>query len=350
MQNLSIRINDDVISEYSPPYIIAEMSANHNGSLENALALIEQAKLCGANAVKLQTYTADTMTLNSSNPDFMIRDGLWAGQNLYALYESAYTPWEWHPVMFEKAKELGISIFSSPFDRTAVDFLEDLGAPAYKIASFEAIDHPLIEYAASTGKPMIISTGMADQDEIKEAIDVARQAGCNELAVLHCVSGYPAPPSDYNLKTIADLESRFGVLAGLSDHTLSNTTALASVALGARIVEKHFTLDRNAGGVDDSFSIQPEQLSALVRDCKEAWEAIGSVHYSKKDSEKENSKYRRSLYFVDNLRAGTVISNEHVRSIRPGFGLAPKELKKVIGKKLCVDVAGATPVKWECFE
>lgn len=250
---LKMKINNRKIGTDFPPYIIAELSANHNGCLETALKIIERAKICGADAIKLQTYKADTITLNSKNEEFMIRGGLWDGQSLYELYEKAHMPWEWHKPLFDYAHELDITIFSSPFDRTAVDLLEDLNAPAYKIASFEAIDLPLIKYVASTGKPMIISTGMANKEEIKEAIQAAYDGGCKELAVLHCVSGYPAPAEDYNLRTIQDMASSFNIPVGLSDHTLDNTTAIASVVLGASIIEKHFTLDRNGGGPDDSF-------------------------------------------------------------------------------------------------
>lgn len=261
------------------PYVIAEMSANHNGLIENAFLIIKKAKESGADAVKMQTYTPDTITLNCNSEEFYIRGGLWDGRTLYNLYQEAYTPWDWHKPLFDFARNIGITIFSSPFDNTAIDLLEDLNAPAYKIASFEAVDLPLIKYAASTGKPLIISTGMADAEEIQEAIDAAYSAGCKELAILHCVSGYPAPASDYNLRTIQDMQIRFGVPVGLSDHTLDNTTAIAAVALGACIIEKHFTLDRNGGGPDDSFSLEPADLAALCRDSKTAWQALGRVDY-----------------------------------------------------------------------
>ncbi|WP_303292776.1 pseudaminic acid synthase [Marinobacter sp. ST-43] len=330
-------------NEYEP-YIIAEMSANHNGNIETAFRIIEEAKKAGADAVKIQTYTPDTITLNSDLPDFQIKGGLWDGKTLYELYEWAHTPWEWHKPMFEHARKLGITMFSSPFDTTAVDLLEDLNAPAYKIASFEAIDLPLIRYVAATGKPMIISTGMADAEEIEEAIAAAREGGCKELAILHCVSGYPAPAEDYNLRTIPDMMDRFGLVTGLSDHTLDNTTAIASVVLGASLVEKHFTLDRNGGGPDDSFSLEPADLSALARDSKTAWKSLGCVDYGRKSSEQGNVQFRRSLYFTKNLSPGEVIKRDSVRSIRPGYGISPKYLDQIIGKKLKVKVSAQTPV------
>lgn len=342
-----MKINGRKIGLDYPPYIIAELSANHNGSMDTALKIIEQAKLCGADAVKLQTYKADTITLNSQNEEFMIRGGLWDGQSLYELYEKAHLPWDWHKPLFDYARELDITIFSSPFDNTAVDLLEDLNAPAYKIASFEAVDLPLIKYVASTGKPMIISTGMADAEEIQEAIDAARSGGCKELAILHCVSGYPAPSEDYNLRTIPNMMERFGLVTGLSDHTLDNTTAIASVVLGASIIEKHFTLDRNAGGPDDSFSLEPADLTALCRDSKTAWAALGQVDYGRKASEQGNAQFRRSLYFVKDLKAGDVITEDAVRSVRPGFGLAPKFLDEVIGERVSVDVFKNTAVAFE---
>lgn len=332
------------------PYVIAEMSANHNGDLNSALKIIEEAKKVGADAVKIQTYRADTITLDSDLPDFQIRDGLWAGRTLYELYDWAHTPWEWHAPLFEHARKLGITIFSSPFDTSAVDLLENLNAPAYKIASFEAVDLPLIKYVASTGKPMIISTGMADAEEIQEAIDSARAGGCKDLAILHCVSGYPAPASDYNLRTIPDMIERFGVVTGLSDHTLDNTTAITSVALGASIIEKHFTLDRSRGGPDDSFSLEPADMAALCQGARTAWEALGQVDYGRKSSEQGNVKYRRSLYFVQDIEPGGLITPDSVRSVRPGFGLPPKHLDEVVGRRAAKAIRKNTPVTFEAFE
>lgn len=340
----SITIAGRRIAEDCPPYVIAELSANHNGKLETALKIIEEAHRAGADAIKLQTYTADTITLNCDLDEFQIRDGLWNGKTLYQLYQEAHMPWEWHAPLFEYAKSIGITIFSSPFDYTAVDFLEDLNTPAYKIASFEAVDLPLIKYAASTGKPLIISTGMANDEEIEEAIEAARDGGCQELAVLHCVSGYPAAPNDYNLYTLADMRNRFGLVTGLSDHTLDNTTAIASIALGSSIVEKHFTLNRNGGGPDDSFSLEPKELAQLCTDTKTAWGALGRVDYGQKSSEQGNVKFRRSLYFVKDLNSGDTITKEAVRSVRPGFGLPPKMLESIIGKKVNSDVKANTPV------
>lgn len=338
----------DIGPDYEP-YVIAELSANHNGSLDTAIRIIEEAKKAGADAVKLQTYKPDTITLNSNAEDFQIHGGLWDGRTLYELYEEAHMPWDWHKPLFEKARNLGITIFSSPFDSTAVDLLEDLNVPAYKIASFEAVDLPLIKYVASTGKPMIISTGMADLEEIAEAIHAARDGGCKELAVLHCVSGYPAPAEDYNLRTIVDMINQFGLVTGLSDHTLDNTTAITSVALGASIIEKHFTLDRSGGGPDDSFSLEPKELSALCRDSKTAWSALGRVDYGRKSSEVANVKFRRSLYAVKDIAEGAVITADEVRSVRPGFGLPPKYLNQVIGQVACVDIKKHTPISFELF-
>jgi N-acetylneuraminate synthase len=333
-----IKIDDRDIGAEHPPYIIAEMSANHNGSIENAFKIIEAAKQSGADAVKLQTYRPDTITLNCDSEDFRIHGGLWDGRTLYDLYEEAHMPWEWHAPLFAHARKQGITIFSSPFDNTAVDLLEDLNAPAYKIASFEAVDHALIKYVASTGKPMIISTGMADAEEIQEAINAAREGGCKELAILHCVSGYPAPAEDYNLRTIPDLIQRFGLVTGLSDHTLDNTTAITSVAMGASIIEKHFTLNRSGGGPDDSFSLEPAELAALCKDSKTAWAALGKVDYGRKPSEEGNVKFRRSLYFVKDLKAGDVITADAVRSVRPGFGVAPKYIQQMVGRRVKDDV------------
>lgn len=329
----------------APPYVIAEMSANHDGSLDKAFRIIEAARQAGADAVKLQTYRPDTITLDCDSEDFQIHGGLWDGRTLYELYAQAHMPWDWHAPLFAHARKLGITIFSSPFDSTAVDLLESLQAPAYKIASFEAIDLPLIKYVASTGKPMIISTGMADADEIQEAIDAARQGGCKELAILHCVSGYPAPAADYNLRTLPDMMQRYGLVVGLSDHTLDNTTAIASVAMGAAIIEKHFTLDRRGGGPDDSFSLEPAELAALCRDARTAWAALGAVDYGRKSSEQGNAQFRRSLYFVKNLKAGEVVTRDSVRSVRPGFGAAPRHLEYVLGKRVIADVITNTPVQ-----
>jgi N-acetylneuraminate synthase len=341
----SLTIAGQRIAVDEPPYVIAEMSANHNGSIENAFKIIDAAKLSGAAAVKLQTYRPDTITLNSDSEDFRIHGGLWDGRTLYELYEEAHMPWDWHAPLFAHARKFGITIFSSPFDNTAVDLLEDLNAPAYKIASFEAVDLPLIKYVASTGKPMIISTGMADAQEIQEAINAAREGGCKELAILHCVSGYPAPAEDYNLRTIPDLIERFGLVTGLSDHTLDNTTAITSVAMGASIIEKHFTLNRNGGGPDDSFSLEPAELAALCKDSKTAWAALGQVDYERKPSEQDNAKFRRSLYFVKNLKAGDVITADAVRSVRPGFGLAPKYFEQILGRCVRDDTLANTPVR-----
>lgn len=348
--NAHISIDGRKIGTDYAPYIIAEMSANHNGSIENAFKIIEQAKRCGADAVKLQTYTADTITLNSRAPEFMIRGTLWDGQSLHELYQKAHMPWDWHKPLFDFAREQGITIFSSPFDFSAVDLLESLNAPAYKIASFEMVDLPLIRYVAQTGKPMIISTGMADADEIAEAVETAKSAGCRELVVLHCVSGYPAPAADYNLRTLPDMAARFDTLVGLSDHTLDNTTAVASVVLGACVIEKHFTLDRNGGGADDSFSLEPDGLQALCRDSKTAWQALGRVHYGLKSSEQGNVQFRRSLYFVKDLQKGNTIDETCIRSVRPGFGIAPKHFDELIGKRLTRNVQANTKTDWADFE
>ncbi len=341
---MQMHINGRSIGANEPPYVVAEISANHNGSLDLGFKLIEEAKKAGADAVKLQTYKPDTITLNSDSDDFKILGGLWDGRTLYELYEEAHMPWDWHKPLFDHAQKVGITIFSSPFDNTAIDLLEDLNAPAYKIASFEAVDLPLIKYAASTGKPMIISTGMADALEIQEAIDAAREGGCKQLAVLHCVSGYPAPAQDYNLRTIPDMIERFGLVTGLSDHTLDNTTAIASVAMGASIIEKHFTLDRNGGGPDDRFSLEPADLAALCQGAKTAWQAMGRVDYGRKSSEQSNVKFRRSLYFVKDLECGDVITLSSIRSVRPGYGVSPKHLNNFIGQKVRRAIKKNTPV------
>lgn len=350
MDTKFVEIADRKIGPGYPPYVIAEISANHNGSLAAALRLIEAAADAGADAVKIQTYRADTITLDSDKPEFRIKGGLWDGRTLYDLYEQAHTPWEWHEELFAKARDVGITLFSSPFDFTAVDLLEELDAPAFKIASFEAVDLPLIRRVAQAGKPMIISTGMSDEHEIADAIDAAREAACEQLVVLHCVSGYPAPASDYNLRTIADIGARHDVVVGLSDHTLGNATAIASIALGASVIEKHFTLDREGGGPDDSFSLEPSELAELCRDCRTAWQALGRVDYSRKQSEEGNAQFRRSLYVVADVRAGDPVTPDNVRSVRPGFGLPPRHYDEIMGRKFAIDVETATPVSWDLLE
>ncbi|WP_448679749.1 pseudaminic acid synthase [Pseudomonas nicosulfuronedens] len=351
MKNIpSIFIAGRRIAEDCPPYIIAELSANHNGKLETALKIIEEAHKAGADAIKLQTYTADTITLDCDSEEFQIHGGLWNGKTLYQLYQEAQMPWEWHKPLFEHARKIGITIFSSPFDNTAVDLLESLNAPAYKIASFEAIDLPLIKYVASTGKPMIISTGMANSEEIREAIEAAREGGCKELAILRCVSGYPAPAEEYNLHTITDMKHRFGLVTGLSDHTLDNTTAITSVALGASIIEKHFTLDRNGGGPDDSFSIEPRELSQLCKTSELAWSTLGKVDYGCKSSEQENIKFRRSLYFRKDIQPGQTITSDSLISVRPGYGLPPKMREEIIGKPAKKEIKKNTPASLELID
>ena len=343
----SININGRDIGHNQPPYIIAEMSANHNGSIDNAFSIVDMAKESGADAVKLQTYRPDTITMKMNTPEFMIEGGLWDGQSLYELYENAFMPWDWHKPLFDHAKKKDITIFSSPFDNSAVDLLEDLNSPAYKIASFEAIDLQLIKYVALTGKPMIISTGMADQQEIEEAIVTAKEGGCSSLAILHCVSGYPAPASDYNLRTLVDMKERFNLVSGLSDHTIDNTTAISSIALGASIIEKHVTLNRNGGGPDDSFSLEKSELEQLCKGAYTAWEALGKIDYGRKSSEQGNAKFRRSLYFIKNIQKGELITEEHVKSIRPGFGLAPKHFEEILGKEVSESIKSGTAVSWK---
>ncbi|PSV46814.1 pseudaminic acid synthase [Photobacterium indicum] len=343
MKNNVISINGRKIGPEYPPYIIAELSANHNGDINRAFQIMEEAKKSGADAIKLQTYTHETITMDCDSEEFKIRGGLWDGQTLYELYKGAHMPWEWHKPLFEKAKELNITIFSSPFDFTAVDLLEELDAPAYKIASFELVDLPLIKRVAQTGKPMIMSTGMANEEEIKEAIQVARDNGCKELVVLHCVSGYPAPAEQYNLKTIADISERFGVLSGLSDHTIDNATAVASVVLGACLIEKHVTMDRNGGGADDSFSLEPHELTQLCKDAKTAWKAMGKINYERTEAEIGNVKFRRSLYVVKDIKEGEAYTPENIKSIRPGFGCAPKHYELIIGKKSMLNLKKGQP-------
>jgi pseudaminic acid synthase len=345
-----MKINQRNIGVSYPPYIIAEMSANHNGDINNALKIIDMAKECGADAVKLQTYRPDTITIDMDSEEFICQGGLWDGRTLYELYDQAHLPWEWHRSLFDYARKIGISIFSSPFDCSAVDFLEDLNTVAYKVASFEVIDLPLIKYIALTGKPMIISTGMANAQEIEEAIEVARENGCNELAILHCVSGYPAPAQDYNLKTLLDMKKKYGLITGLSDHTVDNATAITSIALGASIIEKHVTLDRSGLGPDNSFSIESKELKDLCKTSKIAWSSIGEIDYGRKSSEIGNIKFRRSLYFVKDMHAGETITEECIRSIRPGYGILPKYKESIIGKTLKKDIKFGTKTSWEVID
>jgi N-acetylneuraminate synthase len=327
-----------------PPYVIAELSGNHNGDLNRALALIGAAKAAGADAVKLQTYTADTMTIDHHGPGFDIEGGLWRGKNLYQLYQEAQTPWEWHEALFAEGRRLGITVFSTPFDPSAVDFLESLAVPAFKIASFELIDLPLIERVARAGKPVILSSGMASDDEIADALATIRANGNPPVVLLHCVSGYPTPASEINLKRIAYLTRRFGVTIGLSDHTLGIAVAVAAVALGACVIEKHVTLSRADGGPDVAFSLEPPELAALIEGARTAWSALGTEAAANKPSEQENRQFRRSVYVVADIREGEMFSTANVRAIRPGFGLAPKYLSRIIGKRAARSLSRGTPL------
>lgn len=344
-----MKLNNRLIGPGEPPYVIAELSANHNGSIERALQTIEAAKQSGADAIKLQTYTADTMTIDCDSPDFRIKGGLWDSYKLYDLYKWAETPYEWHQTLFEHARKLGITAFSTPFDESAVDLLESLNAPAYKIASFELLDLPLIRYVARTGKPMILSTGMANEAEINEAVCAARDAGCHDLVLLHCISSYPTPMHQSNLRQIPALADRFGVLAGLSDHTLGTTASVAAIALGACLIEKHFTLSRADKGPDSEFSIEPPELERLCADTKNAWLALGRAGFDRGAFEEPSKVFRRSLYFMKDLPAGHVVEPDDIRRIRPGFGLAPKYFEQVIGRTLRVAVSRGTPTEFDLF-
>jgi len=342
-----IAIAGRLIGAAHPPYVICELSGNHNGSLDRALAMVDAAAATGCDAIKIQTYTADTITMDVDRPEFKIHGGLWDGRSLYELYQEAQTPFDWHPAIFARAAERGVTIFSSPFDETAIDLLDRLGAPAFKIASFEAVDLPLIRYAAAKGKPLIISTGMANLSEIEAAKDAALTAGAAGVVLLHCVSSYPAALEDANVRTVADMARRFDCPIGLSDHTHGTAASVAAIALGASVIEKHFTLARSDGGPDAAFSLEPAEFSTLVRETKDAWTALGRAHYDLLGSEKANRQFRRSLYVAADVKAGEVLSRANVRSIRPGNGLPPAELDKVLGRVAVRDLKRGEPLAWE---
>lgn len=344
---MNITINGREIGPNYPPYIIAELSANHNGNIERALETIKAARDQGAHAIKIQTYTADTMTIDCDSEEFMIRGGLWDGYKLYDLYKWAETPFEWHQTIFDYASRIGITIFSTPFDETAVDLLESLNTPAYKIASFEATDLPLIRYVASKGKPMIMSTGMCSEEEIAEAVNTAREAGCKELVLLHCISSYPAPMDQANLRQMPNLAARFNSLPGLSDHTLGTTASVAAVALGACVIEKHFTLSRQDKGPDSEFSIEPTELRRLCQDTLDAWSALGRAGFERQSAEQASKRYRRSIYFVRDMKAGQKITAADIRRIRPGYGLPSKHFDELLGRTVREDVTRGTAVHWE---
>ncbi len=346
------RIGSREVGAHQPPFIIAEMSGNHNQSIDRALAIVEAAAAAGAHGLKLQTYTADTMTLNLSHGEFFIADlnSLWEGRSLYDLYQEAHTPWDWHKPIFDRAHELGLIAFSTPFDATAVDFLESLDVPCYKIASFEIIDLPLIKRVAQTEKPMIMSTGMASIAEIDDAVRTARENGCQDLVLLKCTSNYPASPENSNLLTLPHLRDLFNVQVGLSDHTMGIGAAIASVALGATVIEKHFTLDRSEGGVDSAFSLEPDELKQLVIETERAAHSLGKISYGPTEAEKKSLQYRRSLYITKDLKAGDILSEDNVRSIRPGHGLSPKYYNVVMGKRLIRSVKQGMPIQFSFFE
>ena len=348
----SFKIGDRLIGADAPPFMIAEMSGNHNQSLDVALQIVEAAAKAGAHALKLQTYTAQTMTLDLAEGEFFIKDpgSLWAGTSLYDLYEHAHTPWEWHAPIFARAKELGMLAFSTPFDDTAVDFLESLDVPAYKIASFENTDLPLIRRVAATGKPLIISTGMASIAELDETVRAAREAGCKDLVLLKCTSTYPATPANSNVRTIPHLRELFGCEVGLSDHSMGVGVSVAAVALGATVVEKHFTLDRSAGGVDASFSLEPAEMASLVVETERAWQALGKVQYGATEAELKSVVYRRSLYVTADMAAGDSFTRDNLRAIRPGLGLPPKHTDAVLGRCARAPIKRGTPLDWSLVE
>ncbi len=341
------QISNRLIGINEPPYIIAELSANHNGSIDTAKLSIKKAKESGADAVKLQTYNADSMTINCDKNDFIIKDGLWKGYKLYDLYDEAHTPYNWHKELFDYAKDIGLTIFSTPFDEGAVDLLNELGTPAFKVASFEITDLPLLSYIAKKGKPMLISTGMASENEINEALETVRINGCNSVLLFHCISSYPAPIDQVNLKQITNIKKTFDVIVGLSDHTLTNTCAIASIPLGACAIEKHFTLSRRQKGPDSAFSVEPNEFMQLVKDTKDAWNALGKTSFERPNIESQNKVFRRSIYFIANLKAGDKIMENHIKRIRPGYGLPPKFYDQIIGKTLKKNVTAGDPVSWD---
>jgi N-acetylneuraminate synthase len=347
--NHPIKIGDQFLGRGYPPFIVAEMSGNHNHSLERALSIVGAAARAGVNAVKLQTYTADTLTIDANGEGFLINDpeSLWRGQSLYKLYREAYTPWEWHEEIIRKCRELGLIAFSTPFDETAVDFLESLNVPAYKIASFENNHLPLIRKVALTGKPIIISTGMSTDAEIQEAIHTAQEAGCRDIVLLKCTSTYPATPKNSNLITIPDMRERFHVPVGISDHTLSIGISIAAVALGAVMIEKHLTLSRSEKGVDASFSLEPEEMKLLVEETKKSWQALGTIHYGPVDEEKPSLRFRRSIYVVKDIKKGEEFTSENIRVIRPGFGMHPRYYENALGKQASCDIQRGTPLNNE---
>ena len=344
---MKCKIDNTYVGEGYPPYVIAELSANHNGSIERAKESITAAKLSGASAVKIQTYTADTMTINCDKDDFIVKGGLWDGYQLYDLYKEAETPFHWHEDIFQHARKTGITIFSSPFDETAVDLLEEINAPAYKIASFELTDLPLVKYVAQTKKPLLMSTGMASEDEIFEALSVAKEAGATQILLFHCISSYPAPIDQANLKQMRALKDKFKVCIGLSDHTIGNTAAITATALGASAIEKHFTLCRNEKGPDSEFSIEPSELKELIQQVNEAWSGLGTGSFNRPTAEKGSKVFRRSIYFVKDLKIGHIITKDDIRRIRPGHGLPPKYFEDLLGQTLSEDVYRGQPVKWD---
>lgn len=348
---MSFRIGEKMIGRGNQPFIIAEMSGNHNQSLDRALAIVEAAAYSGVDAIKIQTYTADTMTLDLREKDFIVNDpgSVWNGKTLYELYKEAYTPWNWHKPIFERCRQLGIIGFSTPFDETAVDFLESLNVPCFKIASQENTDIPLIIKAASTGKPLLISTGMATLEELEESVQAARSAGCKHLVLLKCTSTYPSSPVDTNLLTLPDLRERFSSEVGISDHTLGIGVSIAATVLGASVIEKHFTLNRSDGGVDSTFSMEPEEMRSLVLETIRAWQALGKISYGPTNQEKNSLKYRRSLYAVEDVAAGEMLTSDNLRAIRPGFGLPPKYYNQLLGRKVAKYIPKGTPISWDLF-